>query len=258
MKKALLYAFCFLTYSGAAQAILFSAAINYTNGAPTTSPGASGSRLRVDANTGRMYQWNGTAWVLMAQGVDIVAGCAAPAYAPGIGQSKFAVNGCAEPKMYYNTGGTTWVCLNCVSGAVSTDASLTGDGSVGDPLGIAQQGATEGEFLVWSGTAWEPSFGTKYVFVTATGNVSSAFNTVLVGTAAADVTIGLPTCNAANDGATFEIKKNGSDSFQLIIDPSGSETFSDGAATKTIYSPLGANCVCRFSSGVGVWFFTIM
>jgi len=44
-------------------------------------------------------------------------------------------------------------------GAVSTTTRLSGDGSVGDPLDIAQQGATDGQVLKWSAvsSAWEPA-----------------------------------------------------------------------------------------------------
>jgi hypothetical protein len=40
--------------------------------------------------------------------------------------------------------------------SVSTDATLTGDGTGGSPLSIAQQGAGIGDPLEWTGLAWEP------------------------------------------------------------------------------------------------------
>lgn len=40
---------------------------------------------------------------------------------------------------------------------VETTARLTGDGTLGTPLDIAQQGATSGQALKWSGTAWAPA-----------------------------------------------------------------------------------------------------
>ena len=42
-------------------------------------------------------------------------------------------------------------------GTVTTDATLTGDGSAGSPLGIAQQAATSGQVLKWNGTTWAPA-----------------------------------------------------------------------------------------------------
>lgn len=41
--------------------------------------------------------------------------------------------------------------------AVSTDATLSGDGSVGDPLMIAQQSAAIGQTLKWNGSTWLPA-----------------------------------------------------------------------------------------------------
>lgn len=39
---------------------------------------------------------------------------------------------------------------------VTTDATLSGDGKTGNPLKIAQNGATIGQTLTWSGSAWIP------------------------------------------------------------------------------------------------------
>lgn len=43
------------------------------------------------------------------------------------------------------------------SGTVNVTARLTGDGSVGSPLDIAQQGAGAGQVLQWNGTVWLPA-----------------------------------------------------------------------------------------------------
>ncbi len=43
------------------------------------------------------------------------------------------------------------------SGAVQTTARLDGDGTAGDPLDIAQQGAINGQVLKWNGTSWVPA-----------------------------------------------------------------------------------------------------
>jgi hypothetical protein len=76
---------------------------------PSGVPSSTGSRLRVDLASGRIYQWSAanTTWRTLGQGIDIVAGCAAPAYTPGYAQSVFAVNGCSTPELYYYNG-TEW------------------------------------------------------------------------------------------------------------------------------------------------------
>lgn len=193
------------------QTIQFTAGINYTSGAPSGAPSASGSRVRIDLVSGKWYQWNGSSWV---------------------------------EKTFGGGGG---------GGSVTTDATLTGDGS-GTPLGIAQQGAATSQALAWTGATWEPSWGNPTTFVTTSSTLTTATNELLVGTLSANITIGLPTCNSANDSKRFKIVRNGSDGFSLTIDPASTEAFYDGSATKIIYGKIAVDCTCRYSGGVGVWF----
>lgn len=125
---------------------------------------------------------------------------------------------------------------------------------------IAPSGASTGDVLTWTGAAWEPSSPTNpYVFVNSSSTLTTAYNTVLIGNLTAAVTLGLPTCNAGSDGKQFVFQKGGDDSFQVTIDPAGSEPFSDGTSSKVIFSTgTGLHCTCRFSSGTGKWFFTNM
>ncbi len=66
-----------------------------------------------------------------------------------------------------NGGGDNWGTQT-----VSTNATLSGNGTVGNQLGIAQQGATNGQVLRWNGTAWVP--GTIQVGAALTGNGTAA------------------------------------------------------------------------------------
>lgn len=266
MKNALTILLAFVL-AGALSAqvsnVYTTAGISQTIGAPTYRPGAKGSIVAIDTVTGTWYisrDRYSVNWLSMGDRIERVSGCSVPAYTPNKYNSELVINACATPQMYYHTGGGTWVCLNCASigGTVTTDATLGGDGSAGDPLTIAQQSALDGQELQWTGATWEPSWGNPATFVISNSTLTTSVNTVLIGTLSGNITIGLPTCNAANNEATFEIKKNGSDLFGATIDPSGSETFADGAATKTIYNRLNINCTCRFSAGVGVWFFTTL
>lgn len=139
-------------------------------------------------------------------------------------------------------------------GTVETDATLTGDGSIGSPLGIAQQSADASQVLEWSGAAWLPSWGNPYTYVTTGATITSEVNEVLVGTISADITIGLPTCNAALDGKHFKIIRNGTDAFSVKIDPSGGQTFHDGTAEKIFFGKLAIDCTCKHGGG-STWFF---
>lgn len=122
---------------------------------------------------------------------------------------------------------------------------------------IARSGATTGQFLKWSGTEWIPSAGSGgYVYVTANSSITAAVNTVLIPTLSASITLGLPTCDATNDGKQFLFQKSGGDTdYSVTVDPSGTQVFADGAFTKTFFSTYEFQCTCRFSSGTGVWFY---
>lgn len=108
-KHIIPFALFVLIASVASAQIQFTAGINYESGVPSGAPSSTGSRLRVDLAAGRIYQWSASnsTWRTLGQGIDIVAGCAAPAYTPGYAQSTFAVNGCSTPELYYYTG-TQW------------------------------------------------------------------------------------------------------------------------------------------------------
>jgi len=109
MKNIKILIFLLFAALHASAQIQFTAGINYESGVPSGAPSSTGSRLRVDLASGRIYQWSAanTTWRTLGQGIDIVAGCAAPAYTPGYAQSVFAVNGCNTPELYYYNG-TEW------------------------------------------------------------------------------------------------------------------------------------------------------
>jgi len=106
----------------------FTAPIVYRTGVPTAPPSASGSRYYQNLTTGFLYQWDQvSAWNKVADGIDVISGSAAPAYTPGIADSKFAIN--ADNELYYYTG-SVWVQIN--AGATYTAGT-----------GIAISGANE-------------------------------------------------------------------------------------------------------------------
>lgn len=131
-------------------------------------------------------------------------------------------------------------------------ARLTGAGTSASRLDIAQQGATTGQVLRWSGTAWIPNGTNLYDVVTTSQTVEAKYNQVWVGTLSAAITLNLPACNSGNSGVKIEIVKSGADSYGVTIEPAGSETFQDGETSKIIYTQgRGIACTCN----VGTWFF---
>lgn len=242
------------------------AGINYTNGIPTIAvTEKSGSEIAIDTVTGYIYQYHRTAgpselggWRVLGQGIDVRVDNVPPAYTPFRNQSWFVINADYELYMYSGTG-TTWTCLNCGGGggggSVLTDATLSGDGTIGDALSIAQQSAAEPQILAWTGATWVPSWGNPYTFVTTGATITTDVNEILVGTVAGDITFGLPACSSTTDQKHFKFVRNGTDSFSITIDPSSTQTFYDGTSLKISYGNISIDCTCRFSGGTGVWFF---
>ena len=142
---------------------------------------------------------------------------------------------------------------------VTTTARLSGAGTSGSPLDIAQQGAITGQVLRWSGSAWIPNGTNLYDIVTTSQAVAAQYNQVWVNTLSASITLNLPACNATNDGVKIEVAKAGSDTYEVVIEPAGSEQFSDGNTSKSIFSQgTGISCTCRWTGSVGIWLYTNM
>lgn len=126
--KKLLFLILFLPALLSAQAT-FTAPIGYNTGAPTAAPSASGTRLRFDLLTNRIYSWSPTLvnWQLEAQGIDVVSGSIPPAYTPALGQSNFAINGIDSLYRYYSGA---WHHINKGGGATysaGTGIDITGN-----------------------------------------------------------------------------------------------------------------------------------
>lgn len=108
------------------------------------------------AVTNQVLQWNGSQWV--------------PATLPG-------------------STGDNWGTQTA-----TTNGTLTGNGTAGLPLGIAQQGATSGQVLQWNGSAWVPATisGDNW------GTQTIVTNTTLTGNGTAGLPLSLSQQGAAN------------------------------------------------------------
>lgn len=292
MKYAIYISLLLMPAIGIAQVnnVVSTTGIAYTDGAPTFKPGARGSIVAVDTQSLDWYvsmDRNTSNWLKLGDRVQRIAGCSAPGYTPAKYQSDIVVNACTTPELYYYTGGS-WACLNCtVSGSTNlsftqlTDSTYQLNSSTGSDVifkagsnqTLSLSGSTltlssaggggsglvggdySGQTISWNGVAWEPSWGNPYTFVTSGATITTDVNEILIGTISGNVTMGLPTCNVANDSKHFKFVRNGTDAFSVTIDPSGTQTFYDGTSVKINYGKLSIDCTCRYSGGVGVWFF---
>ncbi len=98
--------------------------------------------------------------------------------------------------------------------------------------------------------------GSSWVTETSTQTLDETDNFVEIGTLSGAVTFNLPACNATRNGWEWRFLKTGTDTNGATIDPNGSETFTDSATTKTLYSQgNGATCKCKWNGSTGTWFF---
>jgi hypothetical protein len=211
--------------------------------------------------TPELYEWNGSAWLCLT---CASAGSTNLSWTE-VSATLYRLNSSTGNDVFVREGSNVTAALSgdtltfSSSGGiatVATDATLSGDGSGGDPLKIAQQSAVTSEVLMWTGATWEPSWGNPYTFVTSGATITSAVNEVLIGTLSGAAVFGLPSCNAALDGKRFKFVRNGTDTaYSVTIDPSSTEQFYDGTPTKIFFGKVSIDCTCRFNGGTGVWFF---
>jgi hypothetical protein len=101
-------------------------------------------------------------------------------------------------------------------GTVSTTARLTGDGSGGSPLDIAQQSATSGQVLKWNGSAWSPASDANGFY----GGSGTIPNGVLA---------------KVSNGGSFELGYNDGTTAMGVVDDGGiSWQTNDGTAVMTL------------------------
>jgi hypothetical protein len=107
----------------------------------------------------QVLQWNGTSWV--------------PANVSGTDSQVLSVSG---NTLSISNGNSVTLPTspgdNWGTQFVITNATLTGTGTSGSPLGLAQQGASSGQALKWNGTTWAPAndVNTDNQTLTVSGN----------------------------------------------------------------------------------------
>jgi len=252
--------FAALATSAQVNNIYANAGVAQTIGPPTFVPGARGSVVAIDTLTGLWWvnpnRLSGTAWIKMGHTMREISGCSAPSGAPTKFQSWLVSNTCTTPSTYL-WDGSAWDCLNCGGGGggtVTTDATLDGDGSGGDPLKIAQQSATASKVLEWTGATWEPSWGNPHIYTTTGASITTAVNEVLIGTVAANITMGLPTCDATTAGKIFKFVRNGTDAFSMTIEPGGVQQFYPAIDRIIQFGATSVDCTCSLVGGTYFWF----
>jgi hypothetical protein len=123
------------------------------------------------ATNGKVLKWNGIAWTPSNDsigadnwGTQTVNSNATLSGNGTAGNTLRIAQQGATTGQVLKWNGTTWLPNNDSIGAdnwgtqtVNSNATLSGNGTAGNSLRIAQQGATTGQVLKWNGTTWAPS-----------------------------------------------------------------------------------------------------
>jgi hypothetical protein len=148
---------------------------NLINGAVT---GAKISNM--SAGTGQVLKWNGTTWAPANDEVStpgagdnwgtqvVISGPTLSGNGTVASPLNLAHQGAATGEVL-KWNGTSWAPAadggdNWGTQIAKTNLTLSGDGTTGNPLTIAQQGASSNQILRWTGSTWAPandSWGTQ-------------------------------------------------------------------------------------------------
>lgn len=135
--------------------VVKTAGVSYTAGAPTFSPGRTGSQVAIDTVTGLWYEHNGTSWSASGYRVQTISGCSAPAYTPEKYQSRLVINACSAgqggPELYYWTG-SVWLQINeGQTYTAGTGIDITGTTITNTAPNVVQELSISGQDLTLSG-----------------------------------------------------------------------------------------------------------
>ena len=135
--------------------IVKTAGVSYTAGAPTFTPGRTGSQVAIDTVTGLWYEHNGTSWSASGYRVQTISGCSAPAYTPAKYQSRLVINACTAgqggPELYYYTG-SVWLQINeGQTYTAGTGIDITGTTITNTAPNVVQTLCIAGQDLTLSG-----------------------------------------------------------------------------------------------------------
>ena len=183
-----------------------------------------------------LYGSNGTVPLFYSLGITT------PAAAIGFARSSSTLNlnipnADASNRGTVSTGTQTFAGDKTFSGAVTVSGLATAS------AGVAATATSTVAAINQKGV-----LDTDYRTVTANTTIAETDFVTYVGTLTGDITLTLPACNSTRDGWTYRFMKKGTDAFAFILDPNSTETFFDGATTKSYYGQ-GNSVTCQCESG---------
>lgn len=183
-----------------------------------------------------LYGSNGTAPLFYSLGITTTAA------AIGFARSSSTLN-LNIPNADASNRGTVSTTTQTFAGDKTFSGAVTVSGLATASAGVAATATSTVAAINQKGV-----LDTDYRTVTANATIAETDFVTYVGTLTADITLTLPACNSTRDGWMYRFMKKGTDSFAFILDPNGTETFFDGASTKS-YFGQGNSITCQCESG---------
>jgi len=208
-----------------------------TTGVTGTLPVANGgTNLTAVGSDVTLLGSNGTANIYYSLGITTTS--AAVGFARSSGTLNLNIpDADASFRGTVSTGTQTFAGAKTFSGAVTVSGLSTAS------AGLASTATASVAAVNQKGV-----LDTDYRTVTSTSTIAETDFVTYVGTLVADITLNLPACNSTRDGWTFRFVKKGTDAFAFILDPATTETFFDGATTKSYFSQ-GNSVTCQCENG---------
>lgn len=129
--------------------------VSGTFGSISWTSGSRFLKVEIDANGGSTFTTLGTSQLLSVPFAFVADKLSSPMSMNEL--SDVSDNSPAVDQVL-KWDGTSWVPSAVPGGgSITTAASLSGTGTAGSPLTIAQQNATSGQVLQWNGTEWKPA-----------------------------------------------------------------------------------------------------
>jgi hypothetical protein len=158
--------------------------------ATLSGEGTTANKLKLaqqSATSGQVLKWNGSTWAPAADndtgdnwGTQTVSTDATLAGNGTSGNKLKLAQQSATSGQVLKWNGSTWAPAadndtgdNWGTQTVQTDATLTGNGTSGNKLKLAQQSATTGQVLKWNGSTWAPADDNAGSSVTPGGNTDA-------------------------------------------------------------------------------------
>lgn len=249
MRLILFVVFLIVNLIGAKKCNAQTGTFIWTNGAPTTNPGASGARFAVDRATFRWYEWvSGTTWIGSGDRIQQISGCSAPNYTPGIHNSFVVVNSCTNPEIYI-WNGASWAMPPSGGGITSVSNGLQSSGSAAKLGGELTENTTISKTSnqTLSLNVDTKQAGQRVIGATSIKTIEYPVSTLQMATSAANGAIVIKLNQASTNYIDLKLHINTS-ATKIVVNPVTSNSFLNmDVEFGALLTPASSNLSAKWS-----------